>query len=82
MKMRPTYSMYICDIYYNICTLCMFCVCVYNFHSLEIKWHPVKLDTKNKKLEGKTDFTIKQLNIHEKDKIHIKLEKIICNRVI
>lgn len=75
MKMRPIYSMYICDIYYNICTLCMFCVCVCNFHSLEIKWHPVKLDTKNKKLEGKTDFTIKQLNIHEKDKIHIKIRK-------
>ena len=48
MQVRK-YIVYICVTHYNIYT---FYICVCDFHHLGIKWHFLKLDSKNKKPEG------------------------------
>lgn len=67
MKVRPIYSMYTCDMYYNACALCIYVyiyVFVCNYHGPGIKWDLLNLDTKSKNPKGKKDLIIKQLKIN------------------
>lgn len=67
MKVRLIYSMYICDMYYNVCVLCIYVyiyVFVCNYYGFGIKWDFLNFDIKSKNFKGKKDLIIKQLKIN------------------